>query len=92
MKLNDKYERVRFNDDGLRLDGETLIDYLQGKTHAITALEIIDDYVLSKLPELQVISKYGADAFRYYSIGGANPGLDLNYNFEDTRLKTAKYK
>ena len=58
-ELNDKYERVRFNDDGLKLDGETLIDYLEGKTHAITALEIIDDYVLSKLPELQVISKYG---------------------------------
>jgi phosphoglycerate dehydrogenase-like enzyme len=56
---NSKYESVRFNDDGLRLDGETLIDYLQGITHAITALEKIDVYVLRKLPELQVISKYG---------------------------------
>ena len=26
---------------------------------AITALEMIDDYVLSRLPELQVIGKYG---------------------------------
>ncbi|PIN85940.1 isoleucine--tRNA ligase [Candidatus Woesearchaeota archaeon CG10_big_fil_rev_8_21_14_0_10_44_13] len=38
------------------------------------------------LPE-EVISKYGADSFRYYSIGGANAGTDLNYNFEDVALK-----
>jgi isoleucyl-tRNA synthetase len=38
------------------------------------------------LPE-EVISKYGADTLRYYAIGGANPGLDLNYNFEDMKLK-----
>ncbi len=35
----------------------------------------------------EVINKYGADTFRYYSIGGANPGLDLNYNFEDMKVK-----
>lgn len=34
------------------------------------------------LPE-EVIEKYGADTFRYYTIGGTNPGVDLNYNFED---------
>jgi len=38
------------------------------------------------LPE-EVISKYGADTFRYYFIGGANPGLDINYNPEDVELK-----
>ncbi len=29
----------------------------------------------------------GADTFRVYVIGGANPGLDLNYNPEDAKLK-----
>ncbi len=38
------------------------------------------------LPQ-EVIDKYGADTFRYYSIGGANPGLDLNYNFDDMKIK-----
>ncbi len=38
------------------------------------------------LPE-EVISKHGADTFRYYFIGGANPGLDINYNPEDLELK-----
>jgi len=35
----------------------------------------------------EVIDKYGADTLRYYSVGGANPGFDLNYNFDDMKLK-----
>ena len=35
----------------------------------------------------EVIEKYGADTMRYYMIGAANPGLDMNYNFDDVTLK-----
>ncbi len=35
----------------------------------------------------EVIDKYGADTLRYYMIGGANPGLDINYNFDDLKIK-----
>lgn len=35
----------------------------------------------------EVIEKYGADTLRYYMIGAANPGVDMNYNFEDMKLK-----
>jgi len=35
----------------------------------------------------EVIDKLGADTLRYYMIGGANPGLDINYNSEDTKIK-----
>jgi isoleucyl-tRNA synthetase len=38
------------------------------------------------LPE-EVISKYGADTLRYYMISGANPGVDINYNFEEMNIK-----
>lgn len=38
------------------------------------------------LPD-EVIDKFGADTFRYYSISGADPGLDLNYNFDDMKVK-----
>ncbi len=38
------------------------------------------------LPE-EVIGKYGADTLRYYMIGGASPGIDVNYNFEDMKVK-----
>ena len=58
-ELLDRYENVTFNDAGLKLDGDSLIKFLKGHQKAITALEKIDAYVLSRLPELKVISKYG---------------------------------
>ena len=53
------YAQVTFNDAGLKLAGDSLVEFLSGHDKAITALEMIDDYVLSRLPELQVIGKYG---------------------------------
>jgi D-3-phosphoglycerate dehydrogenase len=41
------------------LEGDMLVEFLNGKTKAITALETINEYVLSRLPELKVIAKYG---------------------------------
>lgn len=38
------------------------------------------------VPE-EVTEKYGVDAMRYYMIGAANPGFDMNYNFEDLDAK-----
>jgi isoleucyl-tRNA synthetase len=38
------------------------------------------------LPE-EVLEQYGADTIRNYFIGGANPGVDLNYNFDDIKVK-----
>ena len=35
----------------------------------------------------EVLDKYGVDTFRYYMLGAANPGTDMNYNFEDVQLK-----
>jgi len=43
----------------------------------------LGNYILPK----EVIEKYGSDTFRYYMVGATNPGLDLNYNFEDMKLK-----
>ena len=58
-ELLQKYKNVKFNDDGIRLKGDTLIEFLKGHQKAIIALEVIDDNLLSKLPELKVVSKYG---------------------------------
>ena len=38
------------------------------------------------LPQ-EVIMDYGADTLRYYMIGGTSPGIDINYNFEDMKVK-----
>ena len=35
----------------------------------------------------EAYEKFGADTFRYYAIGGANPAMDLNYNEEDMSVK-----
>ena len=53
------YENVSFNDDGISLHGKSLIQFLEGHDKAIIGLEILDEYVLSCLPELKVIGKYG---------------------------------
>ena len=54
-----RYQNVTFNDTGSQLEGDNLIAFLRGHEKAITALERVDDYVLSKLPNLKVIGKYG---------------------------------
>jgi D-3-phosphoglycerate dehydrogenase len=50
---------VTFNDAGASLSGESLVAFLQGHDAAITALETVDAFVLSRVPELEVVSKYG---------------------------------
>jgi len=54
-----RYEQVTFNDEGLSLGGDSLVDFLAGHPMAITALEKIDDGILDRLPDLKVISKVG---------------------------------
>jgi len=58
-ELLERYSDVRFNDDGLTLSGQALIDFCQGRKKLITALETVDEQFLSALPELEVIGKYG---------------------------------
>jgi phosphoglycerate dehydrogenase-like enzyme len=54
-----RYADVTFNETGRQLEGGELVAFLRGHSKAITALERIDDSVLSQLPELGVIGKYG---------------------------------
>lgn len=58
-ELLERYANVTFNDDGLKLEGTALVKFLSGATKAITALEVMDLQVLSQLPDLKVIGKYG---------------------------------
>jgi phosphoglycerate dehydrogenase-like enzyme len=58
-ELLSRYTHVTFNETGSQLEGLDLIAFLRGKDKAITSLEHIDDAILSALPELKVIGKYG---------------------------------
>jgi|TARA_B110001469_G_C9631431_1_gene315900 phosphoglycerate dehydrogenase-like enzyme len=83
-ELLSRYANVKFNDAGLKLEGTALVEFLSGATKAITALEIIDGELLSQLPDLKIIGKYGVGtdmidmkAMEYYGIylgwtGGVN--------------------
>lgn len=58
-ELLERYGDVRFNDQGVSLRGDALVDFLSGRVKAITALEPIDEPLLTRLPQLRVISKIG---------------------------------
>jgi len=58
-ELTAKYPQVTFTDSPTVLDGDDLVALLRGHDRAIVGLERVDDRVLSQLPELRVISKYG---------------------------------
>jgi len=58
-ELLSRYPDASFNDAGVSLKGEQLIDALRGNEKAIVALESIDAHVLDSVPELRVIAKYG---------------------------------
>ena len=57
--LKSQFRDVKFNDEGTTLAGDSLIEFLWDCDMAITALERVDEYVLSQLPRLKRISKYG---------------------------------
>jgi D-3-phosphoglycerate dehydrogenase len=83
-ELLKRYAQVTFNDAGVQYSGDSLVGFLSGHDKAITALEPIDESVLSRLPDLKVIGKYGVgldmidlDAMRRYGVhlgytGGVN--------------------
>ena len=83
-RVLEKYPDAVFNDVGLPLIGDNLISFLQGHERAITALEIIDENALSKLPKLKIISKYGVgldmidlDSMKKYGVSLAwTPGVN----------------
>lgn len=72
-ELLKRYQRVLFNEERWELKGDTLVRFLKGCEKAIVGLEVMNASVLSQLPELKVISKYGVgldmidvDAMRAY--------------------------
>ena len=58
-KVEEEYVNVKFNDQGLIFDNQSLVSFLSGYDAAIVGLEKINSDVLSRLPDLKVIGKYG---------------------------------
>ncbi|MDA1090643.1 MAG: phosphoglycerate dehydrogenase [Proteobacteria bacterium] len=58
-ELLERYPAATFNDAGLKLAGDDLIEFLKGHDKAITALEVLNADAFQALPEITVFSKYG---------------------------------
>src|SRR6185436_19420418 len=58
-ELTSRYSSVVFNDTGVPLRGDALIEFLRGHDTAITGLERLDESLFRAVPELRVVSKYG---------------------------------
>lgn len=58
-ELLTRYQHVSFNDAGRQLIGEDLVEFLWEHDKAIVALETINASLLSRVPELKVVSKFG---------------------------------
>ena len=54
-----RYSRVTYNEEGHKLEDDDLVQFLLGHDKAITGLEVLNRCVLTRLPELKVVSKYG---------------------------------
>ena len=82
--LLSKFSNVKFNDQGISLDGDSLIEFLSDCDGAIVALEYIDKKTLEQLPNLKFIGKYGVgldkldfDALDEYGVKlGWTPGVN----------------
>ena len=57
--LKREFRNIKLNSEGLTLKGKTLIEFLDGADAAIIGIEPITNQVISKLPLLKLISKYG---------------------------------
>ena len=83
-KLQEHFSNIRFNDKGIQLTGEALSRFLVGATCAIIGLEVIDDQLLDRLPDLRAICKMGTgvDKIDFDAISrrqimfSATPGLN----------------
>ena len=58
-ELKKYFPEAKFNEDGKKLEGEKLIDFVIDAEGIILGLEKFDREVIEKLPNLKIISKYG---------------------------------
>ena len=68
--LLQEFPGARFNDEGLRLEGDSLVTFLSGAVGAIVGIEPISGSVLAQLPQLRVLSKFGVglDSIDLYEV------------------------
>lgn len=73
-RLESSFGDVIYNTDGVKLEGNALIDFAKDCEALIVGLDIINDDILKNLPKLKFISKYGV------GLDGIDIGACEKYN------------
>jgi len=79
-----------FNDAGVSLKGDALIDFLKGAERAVVALETLDDAIFDRLPDLKVIAKYGVGLDTLDLAAMARRGIALGWTGGVNRRSVAE--
>lgn len=77
--LDLQYRHIKYNDEGIELQGEALISFLEGVNKVIVGLEEFDEDILKQLPELEVISKYGVGLDKLDLVAMKRNGIKLGW-------------
>lgn len=78
-KLTEIDPNAKFNDTDSTLKGDNLVSFLKDCDTAITSMEIIDEALISKLPSLKKISKFGVGIDMIDKKALEKRGIDLKY-------------
>ncbi|MFC1660541.1 phosphoglycerate dehydrogenase [Gemmatimonadota bacterium] len=89
-ELSERYSDVRFNDEGVSLSGDALIEFARGREKLIVALETVDHRLLDALPELKVISKYGVGTDSLDKVALIEHGIRLGWKGGVNRRSVAE--
>lgn len=88
--LLDAYPEAKLWDGPKITDEDTLIDHLKGCDAAIIGFEPVTDRVLTALPELKIISKFGAGCETFDFDAMQSHGLRFGYTFGVNKLSVAE--
>jgi D-3-phosphoglycerate dehydrogenase len=88
--LLDAYPEAKLWDGPKITDEDTLIDHLKGCDAAIIGFEPVTDRVLTALPELKIISKFGAGCETFDFDAMQSHGLRFGYTFGVNKRSVAE--
>jgi len=82
--LEKEFKNIKYNEEGIHFNEETLVDFLSGCEGAIVSEDKISQWVIQRLPELKVLSKFGVgldsidlDCLKQHGIElGWKPGIN----------------
>ncbi|MCR9129314.1 MAG: phosphoglycerate dehydrogenase [Alphaproteobacteria bacterium] len=89
-ELRAKFPNLRLNEAGKSLAGDELVEHLQGAERAVIALEKIDASILSRLPDLKIIGKYGVGLDNIDMAAMREHGVKLGWTGGVNRLGVAE--